>query len=74
MVPHEAKEEAANCGNEGYGGKESKSIWSGGRSLNCGSTSLKCAPGCVRQLKRWVTVWSVEQHLGQVRTSAQPRE
>ena len=37
MVPLEVKEEAAYRGNEGYEGKESKSICSGGRSLNCES-------------------------------------
>ena len=36
MVPLVAREQKANSGNEGYEGKESKSICSGGRSLNCG--------------------------------------
>ena len=43
VVPLEAREEAANRGNEGYEGKESKSICSGGRSLNCGSPSRNWA-------------------------------
>ena len=39
MVPLVARAEAANHENEGYDGKESKSICCGGRSLNCGSPS-----------------------------------
>ena len=35
MVPLVAREEAASSENEGYEGKESKSICNGGRSLNC---------------------------------------
>ena len=34
MVPLVVREEAANSGNEGYEGKESKSTCNGGRSLN----------------------------------------
>ena len=38
-----AWEEEANRGNEGYGGKESESIWSGGKSLKCGSPARNWA-------------------------------
>ena len=62
----------------GYEGKESKSICSGGRSLNCGIPARNWATeGCrhispgarfvgwVGQLKRWATVWLVELQSGQ---------
>ena len=81
-------EEKANSGIEGYEGKESKSICSGDRSLNCGSPARNWATwsgavhispgvrsvGWVGQLKRWATVWSVELQSEQVGSSAQPME
>ena len=62
-----AREEAAVSGSEGYEGKESKSICSGGRSLNWGSPTRNWATwrgavhispgarsvGWVGQLKKW---------------------
>ena len=88
VVPLVAREEKANSGDEGYEGKESKLICSGGRSLNWGSPARNWetwrgidhisprarSVGWVEQLKRWATVWSVERQSGQVGSSAQPTE